>query len=109
MIEELFKEFTDYKYFIGQGSLDWVDIKSDYELEDMAVAGSVSHWRHNSLKKIDLPKWNEDLKSFQVKLINYEPKDDLEKQEKEIISRRIEIGLKIFEELITIQEAGIKG
>jgi len=110
MIEELYKEFMDSRfndgpnYHPGTGSHEWWDIKTDYELRSMDVAGAVSYWKVGKLNEVDLPKNQNDLKLFQSRLLSYKPKDDVEKQEKTLISERVEIGLKIFEELIKVNK-----
>jgi hypothetical protein len=94
---ELTKKFIQEKYPMSTGSEEWWDIKTDFELEDDAIMGTVSYEDYN--KSLEFDKVNglkSDLEKFKARIDRYSPKDDLETKEKEILLNKVNIGLEIY-------------
>ena len=98
---ELTRKFAQYKYPMSTGSDGWRDIKGDFELEDDALGGALSYIYNNKpLKPDELNSFKIDLEKFKDRVENYSSKDNLEKEEKEILSNKINIGLEIYRILL---------
>ena len=99
---ELTKRFTQDKYPMSTGSDEWQDIKGDFEIEGDAVMGTVSKVDGNvQLENDKVVNFKSELEKFKTKLDNYQPKDELEVKEKEILSNKVKIGLEIYNTILS--------
>lgn len=98
--KELTKKFSEKKYPMGTGSDEWLDIKTDFELEGDAVAGTVAFLDGSVVDKNKVDVLLQELQKFKHRVSEYAPKDDLEKHEKDILEEKIDIGLDIYKRIL---------
>jgi hypothetical protein len=99
---ELTKKFAQYRYPMSTGSDEWRDIKADFELEDDALGGASSYEYNNKpLGSDKLNGFKTDLEKFKERVTNYQPKDEVEKNEKETLLNKINTGLGIYQIMLS--------
>lgn len=99
-ITDLTKKFSQEKYPISTGSIEWQELKTDYELEDDAVAGTSMYQDYNKIGTEKIKNLKSGLEQFKTRLKMYVPKDELEIKEKETVENKVNIGLRIYEEIL---------
>lgn len=80
---------------MSTGSLQWQDLKSDFELIDDAIAGAIL--TNDQEGGLDIRKYKEALLSFKERVSNYVPKNESEATEKETLENKIAIGFRILD------------
>ncbi len=101
VFNELTQKFMQLKYPMSSGSDEWVDIKTDFELEDDAIMGTVSKVDNSRGLEIDkVSQFKSELEAFQIRVNNYIPKDDLESKEKVILEEKVDSGLQIYSSIL---------
>lgn len=99
--KELTKRYLEIKYDMSTGTDEWQDIKTDFEIESDALGGAMSYIDSGKSLGFDkINKFKSELEKFKIRVDNYQPKDDIEIKEKEILQEKINIGLDIYKQII---------
>lgn len=95
------EQYSKLNINLSSGSEDWVDLKTDYELIDLALAGHLAfdyeHDLHLDQAIID----KNNMESYKKRVEAYNVLDEIESGEKETSLKKIELGSKIYSELIS--------
>lgn len=102
MFDDLIKKYEQYKYQIGSGSDAWVDIKSDYEIQNDQLIGSVMQDHYKEIGKEKIISYKEQLENFKKRVQQYNPENEQEEKEKNILDDKISVGTEIYGKLIEL-------
>ena len=96
---ELTKKYSSFNYPMTTGSAEWQSIKFDTEVLDDKLAGLISFLDETEPDRQKVLDFRKELETFVKEVEAYQPQDDLEKAEKNVIIKKINLGLTIYSEL----------
>jgi len=102
MLDELIKKYEQYRYQIGNGSDAWVDIKSDYEIPNDQLVGSIMQDHYKEIGKEKIVSYKEQLENFKKRVQQYNPENEQEEKEKSILDDKISVGIEVYSKLIEL-------
>lgn len=101
---ELTIKYSQLKYSMGTGSDEWQNVKADFELESDAFGGTLSHFDHKSIDNNKVGSFISDLEKFKQRVESYNSKDDVEKNEKNVLLEKINIALEVYKMILNHSE-----